>query len=171
MPTLADVRRAEDVLPLYRRAFPDEDLTGLVADLLDLAETGDLLSLGAFEDAALVGHIAFTNCAAGSDMSRSVALLGPLAVDPDHQRAGVGTFLVESGLARMKERGRAAVLVLGDPAYYRRFGFARERAVTTPHPIPEEWRDAWQSVRFDGGRLLSGRLQVPEPWDNARFWS
>jgi hypothetical protein len=38
------------------------------------------------------------------------------------------------------------VLVLGDPAYYGRFGFAKETAIQPPYPLPEAWDGAWQSL-------------------------
>jgi putative acetyltransferase len=50
--------------------------------------------------------------------------LAPLAVDPAAQRRGLGTALVRAGLAALRARGAALVVVLGDPAYYARFGFA-----------------------------------------------
>ncbi|HBF99463.1 MAG TPA: N-acetyltransferase, partial [Alphaproteobacteria bacterium] len=73
---------------LYPAAFPDEDLLPLVRALL--AEPGSLvLSLVASVGQTLVGHILLTLCGVqGCDAK--VALLGPLAVAPDYQQAGVG---------------------------------------------------------------------------------
>ena len=47
----------------------------------------------------------------------------PLAVLPERQRSGIGSELVRSGLERCKEIGYGAVVVLGHPGYYPRFGF------------------------------------------------
>ena len=49
--------------------------------------------------------------------------LGPMAVRPDHQRRGIGSRLVDSGLARISEMGHPFVVVLGHPGFYPRFGF------------------------------------------------
>jgi putative acetyltransferase len=49
--------------------------------------------------------------------------LAPLAVRPDRQRSGIGARLIRAALERAKGDGWQAVFVLGDPDYYRRFGF------------------------------------------------
>jgi putative acetyltransferase len=49
--------------------------------------------------------------------------LGPLAVRPEYQRCAIGARLVEESLARAREAGTGAAVVLGHPAYYARFGF------------------------------------------------
>lgn len=54
--------------------------------------------------------------------------LAPLAVLPGRQGWGIGSALVRAALARAKEVGWAAAFVLGDPAYYGRFGFAADAA-------------------------------------------
>ena len=74
----------------------------------------------------------------------------------------------------MTERERLVrqVFVLGDPAYYRRFGFLPERQVLTPFPIPEHLADAWQSMLPAGGkRMAAGRLSVLEPWMEPALWA
>lgn len=63
------------------------------------------------------------------------------------------------------------VFVLGDPAYYGRFGFAPERGVAPPYPMPEEWADAWQSVGLDGtDSPRRGTLNVPSVWRRESLW-
>jgi putative acetyltransferase len=49
--------------------------------------------------------------------------LGPVAVLPEFQGQGIGTLLVEACLEQLRESGFAGVVVVGDPAYYSRFGF------------------------------------------------
>lgn len=49
--------------------------------------------------------------------------LGPVAVRPDRQRCGVGSALIRTGLARLRALGSSGCIVVGDPAYYGRFGF------------------------------------------------
>ncbi len=97
------------------------------ADLVDAlrANARPYLALVAVEDDRVVGHIAFT--AVAFDPMRDVvglALgLAPLAVDPAHQGLGIGSALVEAGLEACRDAGAGLVVVLGDPAYYSRFGF------------------------------------------------
>jgi len=96
-------------------AGPDE------ADLVDrLRDDGDCeLSLVAVEGGRVVGHVLF------SKMGAPFPALGlaPLAVAPDRQRSGIGSRLVRAGLERARSAGWRGVFVLGDPNYYRRFGF------------------------------------------------
>jgi putative acetyltransferase len=53
---------------------------------------------------------------------------------PSHQRSGIGSALIRSGLRRMGERGTPGCVVLGDPAYYGRFGFAPQAGLVYPGP-------------------------------------
>ena len=49
--------------------------------------------------------------------------MGPVAVRPDRQRSGIGQALIRAGLERLRATGAQGCVVLGDPAYYVRFGF------------------------------------------------
>ncbi len=129
------------------------------------------MSLVAIADDALVGHVIFTTCSI-ADSTEQVAMLGPLAVASAWQRQGIGSAIVREGLRRLENAGTAQVYVLGDPAYYGRFGFAREDRVTPPYPLPEEWDGAWQSLSLgsDKSSSLDGQLSVPQPWRKRALW-
>lgn len=103
------------------------------ADLVDaLRADGDLvLSLLAEEDGAIVGHVGFSRLRVVSEEGGEFAALSlaPLAVRPDRQRRGIGGALVRAGHEALRERGEHLSIVVGDPAYYTRFGYDRERAV------------------------------------------
>lgn len=96
------------------------------------ADLVDALRLGGWAEISLVakglkealGHVLFSRLEASM---RAVAL-APLAVLPDRQGSGIGSALVYDGLRSAAEQGWEAVFVLGDPAYYERFGFSREAA-------------------------------------------
>ncbi|MDH3444329.1 MAG: N-acetyltransferase, partial [Deltaproteobacteria bacterium] len=66
--------------------------------------------------------------------------LAPMAVSPDHQRKGVGSALVRAGLEECKKLGFGAVVVLGHPRFYPRFGFtpAVRFGVGCEYDVPEE---------------------------------
>jgi putative acetyltransferase len=91
------------------------------ADLVDAVRAaGDaVFSLVAIEAEQLVGHAMFSRM----DAPFRALGLGPVAVRPDRQRRGIGGRLIREGLLRAEAEDWQAVLVLGDPAYYRRFGF------------------------------------------------
>jgi putative acetyltransferase len=154
---------------LYPQAFPEEDLLPLVRELL--SNHTIVLSLVGIADRALVGHVLFTACGIAGRPDK-VALLGPLAVAPNWQRQGIGGRLVRAGIQRLEREGIAQVYVLGDPAYYGRFGFEQDNCVAPPYPIPEEWREAWQSISLgDGKPPPHGALSLPEPWLQPGLWA
>ncbi len=157
------------ILSLYPRAFPEEELRPLVTALLEPGEP--VLSLIAEDEGEIVGHVCFTRCGivGGND---PLALLGPLAVSPPRQKQGIGSALIGEGNTRMAEDGVCRVLVLGDPAYYGRFGFAEESGIETPIPIPPEWHSAWQSLALGGEKsAIEGLLDVPSPWGEPDLWA
>ncbi len=157
----------ESVLKIYPAAFPEEDLVPLVEDL---AGGRDAQSFVAARENRIVGHVALTMCRLEGD-GRECALLGPLAVHPEFMRQGVGSQLVRTGIDAMRQRNAAAVLVLGDPAYYGRFGFRAERTILAPYPLREEWADAWQSLWISDDRLRRPEpLVVPGPWADQSLW-
>lgn len=154
--------------PLYSRAFPDEDLLPLVKALL--SEDSAVHSLVGIDDEGVIAHVILTICGLPGARTR-VALLGPLAVEPNRQRQGVGSALVRAGLARMAALGVARVCVLGDPVYYGRLGFQQETAICPPYPLPPTWAQAWQSVSAGAVQQHgAGTLAVPAPWRRPALW-
>lgn len=103
---------------------------GTEAAIVDgLREAGALtLSLVAIDDDGdLIGHIGFS--LATTDMPGRWLGIGPLSVRPDRQKQGVGSALVRTGLDRLRAEADGFVLV-GDPDYYGRFGFAARPGLT-----------------------------------------
>jgi predicted N-acetyltransferase YhbS/L-amino acid N-acyltransferase YncA len=80
---------------------------------------------------APMGHVAFSPVRIDGQDHGWLGL-GPLAVLPEHQRAGVGHALVAAGLARLRAAGAAGCVLLGDPAWYARFGFRAEPGLVLP---------------------------------------
>lgn len=88
-----------------------------------LRSAGDLvLSLVAFKSGALVGHVAFSPVRIGIHTSGWYGL-GPVSVRPDLQRKGIGSALIIEGLAIVENMVADGCALIGDRAYYRRFGF------------------------------------------------
>lgn len=106
---------------LLRRAFGRDD----EADLVQQLREDGLLTLGVVatdDEGGVVGYAAFSPVdVAGED--RQWVALAPLAVDESLRRQGLAEKLVYEGLDSLNEFSYAAVVVLGDPAYYGRFGF------------------------------------------------
>lgn len=99
------------------------------------------LSLVATMGDQVLGHVAFSTVTIDG-LDRGWWGLGPLSVAPARQRRGIGSALVRSGLRRLVERRVAGCVVLGDPAYYARFGFASHAALRFPGP-PADHFMAW----------------------------
>lgn len=153
---------------LYQKAFPDEDLLPLVKDLL--AEGPAVLSLVAVDEQVVIGNVIFTLCQIDEN-SDKLALLAPLGVSPDYQGKGIGSLLTHTGIEQMEKNGVRQVFVLGDPNYYRRFGFSTEKSIMPPYDLPPEWSDAWQSkVLVEGAPQTEGKLSLPEVWLKPELW-
>ena len=80
------------------------------------------VSLVAVENEVIVGHVAFSPVTI-SDGTRDWFGLGPVSVTPGRQGEGIGQALIREGLRRLEAAGAAGCVVLGEPAYYGRFGF------------------------------------------------
>jgi putative acetyltransferase len=101
------------------------------AELVErLRGEGELvLSLVAEDDGAIIGHVAFSRVWIEHNGARSPGIgLAPVSVLPDSQRKGTARALIGAGHLRLKTIGEKIVFVLGDPDYYKRFGFSHEIA-------------------------------------------
>jgi predicted N-acetyltransferase YhbS len=112
------------------------------------------LSLVAEQDEDLVGTVRLWRVCAGP--SRPALLLGPLAVEEACRGHGIGTALMRRAIAAARRRGYRAVLLVGDPPYYERFGFSSQKTGALWLPGP-----------YEPHRLL-GYEFVPGALDSAR---
>ena len=115
-------------------------------DVIDRLRAADalVLSLVALVDEEVVGHIAFSP--AHSAGGGSWVALGPVSVVPGRQRQGIGSRLIERGLSLVRKQGARGCILVGDPGYYRRFGFELSPG-NVPDGEPEEF---FMLKRFDG---------------------
>lgn len=151
-----DVQDAPAIRSVHQAAFGRAEEADLVDDLR--AEGVVLLSLVAETNGRIVGHVLFSRMAietTGGSV-RAVAL-APVAVEPIHQRQGIGEGLVRRGLAVLCERGEKIVIVVGHPRYYPRFGFSTEKAASLESPFSP---DAFMAVELSSGALdgVSGKV-------------
>jgi len=95
----------------------EQDLIGRLrdADALDISLVAEL-------GGKLVGQVTFTQGFA-ADGSSGWYALGPVAVEPEFQKRHIGSKLIEAGIAMLRERDAAGCVLVGNPAYYSRFGF------------------------------------------------
>ena len=103
-----------------------------------LRSSGQLtLSLVAEQAGEVIGHIAVSPVIL-SDGSSGWFGIGPLAVKPEHQHQGIGSKLMEEAISALKQQQAAGLVLVGDPAYYNRFGFYASRQLVYPD-IPAEY--------------------------------
>ncbi|SDE93653.1 putative acetyltransferase [Blastococcus fimeti] len=165
---------AAAVRALHRLAFARDPATGVQRDPDDVVEArlvdqlredaGFLphLALVAVADDVVVGHVIATR--GWVEPVGAPALgLGPLGVLPDVQRSGVGTVLVHALLAVAEAAGESLVALLGDPAYYRGFGFraATELGISAPDPA---WGTHFQARWLTEVRT-GGTFRYAAPFD------
>ena len=104
------------------------------------------LSLVAVDRRRLVGTVRLWNIVAGP--GRDALFLGPLVVHPDYRNCGIGTALMRRAILRAQLAGHGAILLVGDVAYYGRFGFSAA-------PTGE----LWMPGRYERDRLLALELK------------
>lgn len=101
-----------------------------------------IISLVAEDDEGLCGHILFSPVTLRGEnpAGKRLAGLGPMAVLPDYRKKGVGKLLVEEGLKQSQKAGYDAVVVLGYPDYYSRFGFVPSVAygIVSTYDVPDD---------------------------------
>jgi putative acetyltransferase len=113
-------------------AFGQPDEAQLVDDLRAAGDT--IFSLVAVDDGTVVGHVLFSRMKAPFP----ALALAPVAVLPEYRRTGFASRLIRQGIARSEAAGWRGIFVLGDPAFYRRFGFDAGKAsgFTSPYAGP-----------------------------------
>jgi putative acetyltransferase len=134
--------RAQDhdaIAELTTKAFAAaEHSDGTEAEIVAaLRDAGALtLSLVALEGEEIVGHVAFSPVTIAGEYCEWFGL-GPVSVRPDRQARGIGSALIRQGLDELRARGAAGCVVLGSPAYYKRFGFENDDALRYEGAPPE----------------------------------
>jgi putative acetyltransferase len=163
----ADVIRAI-VTAAFARGQPPGQIPN-EARLIDELRAGPAwlpaLSLVAVTPAGeTIGHVLGTRGHVGQ---HPVLALGPLAVRPDQQRRGVGSALMHAILGAADALGEPLVALLGDPAYYRRFGFELSTVYRITPPRPQ-WQPHFQVRVLSGYQpQLRGMFTYPEPFDRT----
>ena len=147
-------------------AFNDTYEAAVVAGLRDGGFA--IASLVARVDGQVAGHVMFSRMTVLVD-GRCVpaAALAPLAVDEKWRRLGLGGKLVEAGLAACRDAGMHCVVVLGEPAYYRRFGFSLQAMAHLRTPYGP---GKLMALELLPGALAgtAGEVRYPAPFGRAQ---
>jgi putative acetyltransferase len=169
VPTMADVTvrpenpdDLEAVREVNRRAFGREDEARLVDALRDGGYAR--LSLVAVGGGQVVGHVLFSDLPIVTQADTLHALaLAPMAVLPARQRQGIGSRLVREGLRACADAGHRAVVLLGHPNYYPRFGFSARLAGRLKAPFSGP---AFMALELVPGALagVADQVRYPPPF-------
>ena len=151
----------EAIREVNRLAFEGEE----EGRLIDRLRADGLLiaSLVAEEQEQIVGHILFSGLPIEIEKEGITACsLAPMSVRPEAQRRGIGSELVKAGLETCRARGCQAVVVLGHPEYYPRFGFSSGMAQTLRSPFSGS--EAFMALELIPGALASvaGTVRYPD---------
>ncbi len=127
------------------------------------------LSLVAVIDEEVAGHILISMIAVETKEGKVPVLgLAPIAVLPEFQRRGIGSELVRHGIKESSRLGHRAIVLVGHPEYYPRFGFepARAKGLETAYPVPDE---AFMVLELYSGALdgIAGTILHPPAFDEV----
>lgn len=153
---------ADEIAAIVEPAFKAKygSGSGEVKIIADLRAQGDaLVELAALLDGEVAGYAMFSRL--GVDPAdRKIAALAPVAAKIGLQKSGVGSALIAEGHAQLRSLGYQAVAVLGDPAYYGRFGYsaALGRKLTSPFAGSH-----FQALELKPGALDGGSWAVRYP--------
>lgn len=150
---------ADAIATATRAAFAEaEHSSGTEALIIQaLRGAGQLtVSLVAELGGRVIGHVAVSPVRI-SDESPYWYGLGPVSVLPTHQGRGIGSQLIRASLERLRSSATHGCVVLGEPAYYSRFGFSTHPQLVLPG-VPAEY---FQAMSF-GGPMPSGTVKYHE---------
>jgi putative acetyltransferase len=161
VPAIRAVTTAAFTQPDRAREVPAE--TGLVDNLRASTAWLPALSLVATDQSGtVIGHVLATRGHVGSVPALG---LGPLSVHPDHQRHGIGSALMHAVLGAADALDEPLVALLGDPAYYRWFGFGPSTDYGIAPPVAQ-WQPHFQVRPLTAYRpAIRGTFRYAEPFD------
>jgi putative acetyltransferase len=139
----------EVVRTAFLAKYGSDDEVRLVRDL---RHAGDVvLEQVACIDDEIVGHVLFSRLKTPGELA--LVALAPVSVLPTHQKAAIGAKLVRNGLSQLEAADEDGAVVLGDPAYYVRFGFRSDlaRRLIAPFSGP-----ALMALEWRQGSILDG---------------
>jgi putative acetyltransferase len=162
-PETAEDIRAIDVVHIS--AFGGEAEAQLVSALRESATYNRELSLVAELGGRIVGHVLLTRVPLRKHgAEKQVLALGPMSVVPSQSHRGIGSELINASIKLAKDKGYGAIVVLGHPEYYKRFGFiqARDLQISCNLPAPEDALTVMEIV--DANLAGGGHVEYPEPF-------
>ncbi|KAG0315590.1 hypothetical protein BGZ97_008060 [Linnemannia gamsii] len=152
----------DTITQLTKSAFESKSFSSHTEHfIINALRRADLLtiSLVALVDNAIVGHVAISPVTISSGISGWYGL-GPISVSPEHQGQGIGSKLMTASLAELQHLGGLGCVLLGNPAFYGRFGFKAHPSLVLDGVPPEYF----QVLSF-GSDVPSGTVHFHEAFN------
>ena len=165
----------DDIRGVHLQAFAEDEgklIADLAVKLLSEPSHPETLNLVAEEHGKVVGHVAFSPVFSDIDKGWLGYILAPLAVAPSHHHVGIGSKLVEGGMARLSGQGVNMLFVYGDPKFYQRFGFNAETAAGFQPPYDLRFPFGWQAMVLneEEAKERTTRLSCVAPLCDPALW-
>lgn len=170
--------REQDLVDLFETTFAASEgaeegmlIGGLVRALLSGTPKDDIHVFTARDNGTLIGGAIFSRLTYEDD-PRTVFILSPMAVLPEHQGQGVGQALLTYALSKLREGGVDVAITYGDPAFYGRVGFRLLTETAAAPPFALSQPVGWIGQSLTGAALtpLQGKsrcveaLNIPDVW-------
>lgn len=131
----------QTIFNIHKQAFGQDNEAELVNALRKTTNFNPELSLLAFINNEPIGHLLLYPVSLETNKGNLIELgLGPVAVKLNHQNKGLGTKLIKEGIKKARQLGYTAIVVVGNPKYYKRFGFIKAsiKGLKVELDVPEE---------------------------------
>jgi len=152
----------ESILKVIETAFSDEEnkvIMNLVQGLHQETTSPSIKSLVVEDENQILGYVSYSPIFLKSNSSISGYILAPLAVSPEHQKQGIGSNLIKSGIDILTNDGAGVLLVYGDPNYYGRFGFNEEIGRIFIPPYSLDYPFGWTGMMLSGTAIPEQTIQ------------
>jgi putative acetyltransferase len=154
---------------VHELAFPGPEEAAIVDEIRRTAPAGWLSVVAAEPGGRIVGHVLLSPCAVedeGGSRVGEVLALGPVGVIPEVQLRGVGSALVAASVSLAVARAVPALVLLGQPLYYPRFGFTSARSAGFLPPTAAWPDEAWLARRLPTWtEAMRGTVRYPEAFE------
>ena len=172
------VGREQALITLFTSTFtasegPDEGalIGDLVHDLLALTPIEDIRVFCAEDETHIIGAVIFTRLIYAED-HHIVFLLSPMAVDPAHQRRGIGQGLLCQALDALRSEGIDIAVTYGDPSFYGRVGFEPMTEDQARAPLPLSLPHGWigRSLTEEHMPIIRGPSTCVSALNRSDIW-
>ena len=156
----------DSVRLIHESAFEKPDESNLVDAICRSNSFIKELSLLACMNDMVVGHILYSKVGLEGQPDKNILALAPVAVLPEFQNQGIGTSLINAGNQKADQLKFEFITVLGDPQYYRRFGFrtSTEYGINSTFNVKPEFYMVLPLSHYK--KETSGTVVYPQPFQN-----